>query len=144
MRGDMVKLQTSRFGKVEIDDMQVIEMKSPILGFGGLNRYAMIAHEEGSPFQWLQSLDDGAVAFIIADPFLLKPDYEPEIDDQALAMLEVEQAQDINLMAIITVRPEPVKVTANLRAPLVINRHKRLAGQVILGDEQYPVQYNLA
>jgi len=138
-----VEIQTSRFGKIEVDETKVLEMKFPILGFGNLHRFTMIAHEEGGPFHWLQSLDDGAIAFIIVDPFLIKQDYEPEIDDQALAMLEVEQAGDINLLAIVTVRSEPVKITANLRAPLVINKHKKLAGQVILGDEQYPVQYNI-
>ena len=143
MRGCTVQIQTSRFGKIEVDETKVIEMKGPILGFGSLNKFAMIVHEEGSPFHWLQSLDDGTIAFIIVDPFLIKPDYEPEIDDQALAMLEVEHAQDVNLKAIITIRSQPVKITANLRAPLVINKHKKLAGQVILEDEQYPVQYTI-
>lgn len=138
-----MKIKTSRFGNIEVDEAKVIEMKGPILGFANLKKFTMIVHEEGNPFNWLQSLDDGSIAFIIMDPFLIKPDYEPEIDDQALAMLEVEQAADVNLLAIITVRSEPVKITANLRAPLVINKQKKLAGQVILADEDYPLQYQI-
>lgn len=140
----MAIMHTSRFGTIEIDEAKIIKMKSPILGFAELSRFVLLAPEEGSPFHWLQSLDNEAIAFIIADPFLIKPDYEPEIDDQMLAMLEVKQAEDINLMVIITVHAKPVKITANLRAPLVIHKHTNLSGQVVLDDDQYPVQYSIS
>jgi flagellar assembly factor FliW len=136
-----VKIQTSRFAEIDVDESKIIEMKSGILGFSHLNRFVMVLHEEGSPFHWFQSLDDGSIAFIVMNPFVIKPDYEPEIDDQTLEMLEVNQAVDIDLKVILTIRSEPVKMTANLRAPLVINKQRKLASQVVLADEQYPVQY---
>lgn len=139
-----MKIQTSRFGEIDVDESKIIEMRDGgILGFNKLNRFVMIIHEEGSPFHWFQSLEDGTIAFVTMNPFVIKSDYEPEIDDQTIEMLEVDKAEDIELMVIITVRSEPVKMTANLRAPLVINRQKRLASQVILEDEQYPVQYSI-
>ena len=61
---------------------------------------------------------------------------------QTIEMLEVDKAEDSERMVILTVRSEPVKMTANLRAPLVINKQKKLASQVILEDGQYPVHYN--
>lgn len=136
-----MKIQTSRFAEIDVDESKIIEMKSGILGFGHLNRFIMVLHEEGSPFHWFQSLDDGSIAFIVMNPFVIKPDYEPEIDDQTLEMLEVDQAGDIDLKVILTIRSEPVKMTVNLRAPLVINKQRKLASQVVLSDEQYPVQY---
>ena len=140
-----MKFQTSRFGEIDVDESKIIEMRNGgILGFNSLNKFVMIVHEEGSPFHWLQSLDDGSIAFITMNPFIIKSDYEPEIDDQTIEMLEVDKAEDIELMVIITVRSEPVKMTANLRAPLVINRQNKLACQVVLEDEQYPVRYNIS
>ncbi|MFA6411424.1 MAG: flagellar assembly protein FliW [Syntrophales bacterium] len=139
-----MKIQTSRFGEIDIDESKIIEMRGGILGFNSLKRFIMIVHEEGSPFHWFQSLDDGSIAFITMNPFIVKSDYDPEIDDQTIEILEVDNAEDIELMVILTVRSEPVKMTANLRAPLVINKQKKLASQVILEDEQYPVQYNVA
>ncbi|MCX5829438.1 MAG: flagellar assembly protein FliW [Deltaproteobacteria bacterium] len=138
-----MKVQTSRFGEIDVDESKIIEMRGGILGFNRLNRFVMIVHEEGSPFQWFQSLEDGSIAFITMNPFIIKSDYEPEIDDRTIEMLEIDKAEDIDLMVILTVRSEPVKMTANLRAPLVINKRKKLASQVILEDEQYPVQYNI-
>lgn len=138
-----MKVMTCRFGEIEIDDASIIKMKIPILGFDWLCSFAKINSGERRPFSWFQSLEDAAVAFIIADPFIIKQDYDPEIDDTALAMLEVKRASDINLMAIITVRSEPAKITANLRAPLVINTQKKIAGQIVLDDDQYPVQFHI-
>jgi len=138
-----MKIQTSRFGEIDIDKSRIIEMRGGILGFVSLKRFVMIAHEEGSPFQWFQSLDDGSIAFITMNPFIVKPDYEPEIDDRTIEMLEVDKAEDVELMVILTVRSEPAKMTANLRAPLVINKQKRLASQVILEDGQYPVRFSI-
>jgi flagellar assembly factor FliW len=139
----MVKIQTSRFAEIDVDESKIIEMKVGILGFNHLDRFVMIIHEEGSPFHWFQSLEDGSIAFIIINPFIIKSDYEPEIDDQTLEMLEVNKAEDIELMVILTICSAPVKITANLRAPLVINKQKKLASQVVLADEQYPVQYSI-
>ena len=139
-----MKMQTSRFGEINVDDSRIIEMRGKILGFNSLNRFVMIVHEDGSPFHWLQSLEDGSIAFITMNPFIIKSDYEPEIDDQTIEMLEVDTEENIELKVILTIRSEPLKMTANLRAPLVINKQRRLASQVILNDEQYAVQYNIS
>jgi len=139
-----MKIQTSRFGEIDVDESKIIVMRDGILGFNSLNRFVMIVHEEGSPFHWFQSLEDGSTAFITMNPFIIKSDYEPEIDDRTIEMLEVDKAEDIELMVILTIRSEPVKMTANLRAPLVINKQKKIASQVVLEDDQYPVQYNVA
>ncbi|MFA5183080.1 MAG: flagellar assembly protein FliW [Syntrophales bacterium] len=139
-----MKIRTSRFGEIDIDESKIIEMRTGILGFNKLNRFIMLIHEEGSPFYWFQSLDEGSIAFITINPFLIKSDYDPEVDDHTIEMLEIEKEEDIELMAILTVRSDPARMTANLRAPLVINKQKKLASQVILEDEQYPVQYSIS
>ena len=139
-----MKIKTSRFGEIDVDETKIIVMRGGILGFNSLKRFVMIVHEEGSHFHWFQSIDDGSIAFIMLNPFIIKSDYEPEIDDQTIEMLEVDKEEDIELMVILTIRSEPVKMTANLRAPLVINKQKKIASQVVLEDEQYPVQYNIS
>jgi len=45
------------------------------------------------------------------------------------------------LLSVVTIRSDPLKVTANLRAPIVVNAKKMLAKQIILVDSDYPVQY---
>ncbi|MDI6616630.1 MAG: flagellar assembly protein FliW, partial [Syntrophaceae bacterium] len=51
--------------------------------------------------------------------------------------------EDIVVLSTVTIRSDPFRVTANLRAPIVINAGKMLAKQVVLMEDEYPVQYPL-
>jgi flagellar assembly factor FliW len=139
-----MKIDTARFGVIEMDDSRVITMKSGILGFDHLKRYIILMQAPKNPLCWLQSLEDGALAFVVVDPCVIKPDYRPEIDKAHWAFLEISREQDIALLCIVTIRHQPFGVTVNLRAPLVINMDKRLGSQIILEDEQYPVRYDIS
>jgi flagellar assembly factor FliW len=138
-----VKILTTRFGEIDVDESRVIEMRGGILGFEHLSKYIMRIRDEKTPFLWLQSVDDCAVAFVIINPQIVKQDYAPVIGDDDVALLEIESIEDVVLMAIVTIRSNPLKVSANLRAPIVINSRKRLAKQIVLDDPEYPVQYYL-
>ena len=139
-----MKITTTRFGGISVDDDRIIAMKGGILGFEHLKKYILLVQDEKTPFLWLQSVDDGATAFVVTNPQLIKADYEPLIHDEEVAKLEIEDITDVVLMAIVTIRSNPFVVTANLRAPVVINARKRLAKQVVLAEPDYPIQYNIA
>ena len=79
----------------------------------------------------------------MTNPFVIKPDYKPIIQDNDVELLEIESPEDVFLMSIVTIRPDPFKVTANLKAPIVINSKKRLAKQVVLDKSDYPIQYSI-
>ena len=139
-----MKIHTTRFGELEIDASRIIEMRgSGILGFEHLRRFVMMMHNEKTPLVWFQSLDDGAVAFVLTNPFLINPDYQPEIGSHDVKMLEIETPEDALLMSIVTISSNPTTVSANFRAPVVINAIKRLAMQIVLDDPDYPVRYVL-
>jgi flagellar assembly factor FliW len=118
-------------------------MQGGILGFEHLKKYVILVHNEKPPFLWFQSVNDGAVAFVIINPQLIKADYEPLINDEEVVRLEIDDTQDVVLMAIVTIRSAPFLVTANLRAPIVINAKQRLAAQVVLDDQDLPIQYDI-
>lgn len=138
-----MRLSTTRFGDIDIDESRTILMKAGILGFGHLKRYVFLVQDEEILFWWFQSVDDGSVAFVVINPFIIKPDYKPIIQDNDVELLEVELPEDVILMSIVTIRSNPFKVTANLKAPIVINLKKRLAKQVILDKSDYPIQYSI-
>jgi flagellar assembly factor FliW len=139
-----MKIDTARFGAIEIDESRLITMKSGILGFDHLKRYTVLIPDPKNPLRWLQSVDDGALAFVVVDPCVIKPDYCPEIDKTHRAFLEISREQEIVLLCIVTIRRQPFGVTVNLRAPLVINIDKRVGSQIILEDDQYPIRYDIA
>ena len=67
-----LNLSTSRFGTINIQEEQIIHMPSGMIGFPDAQRFTLLEHKKGSPFMWLQSLDDGALAFVLVDPLLLQ------------------------------------------------------------------------
>ena len=139
-----MKIVTTRFGELEIDASRIIEMRgSGILGFEHLRRFVLLMHSEKIPLVWFQSLDDGAVAFVMVNPFFINSDYQPEIGDHEVKMLEIEKPDDVLLLSIVTIRSNHSTVTANFRAPVVINAVKRLAMQIVLENPDYPVRYVL-
>ncbi|MCL2670104.1 MAG: flagellar assembly protein FliW [Syntrophaceae bacterium] len=153
-----MKIETKRFGTVEIEDSEVIEFRRPILGFEQLKRFTLLRPEEEKgekgaaendappSFYWLQSLEDGSLAFLVIPAMTVKPDYLPLIPERDLDLLELKNEEEIVVLLVATVRPDPLQITANLRAPLVINVNRQLAIQSILedaDDADYPVRYEL-
>jgi flagellar assembly factor FliW len=141
-----VKISTTRFGDISIDESRVIQMREGMLGFDHLKRYVLLTQDKDTPFMWFQSVDDGAIAFVVIHSFVVKPDYEPVISDGEVKVLEITSPGPENLvvLSVVTIRSDPFRVTANLRAPIVVNAEKMLAKQVVLLEGDYPVQYSLA
>lgn len=138
-----MKINTTRFGEIPVEESKVILMAGPILGFEQLRRYILIVPDEKKPFWWLQSVDDGAVAFVVANPFAVKTDYEPEISGDVAEALQIERPEEAVVLTIVTIRKEPLKVTLNLKAPLVINPVTKTGGQVVLEDPEQPIQFDV-
>ncbi|MBU8849086.1 MAG: flagellar assembly protein FliW [Desulfobacterales bacterium] len=136
-----MKISTTRFGDIDIDESGVIHMKEGLLGFEHLKKYKLFIQDEKIPFWWLQSVEDGSIAFVVINSLGVKPDYEPVISEAEVKLLEIESLEDTVLLSVVTIRYNPLKVTANLRAPIVVNTKKMLAKQLVLVDSDYPVQY---
>jgi len=118
-------------------------MRGGILGFEHLKQYVLLTQDEKTPFWWLQSIEDGAIAFVVINSFVVDPVYAPVITDNDVRLLEIASSEDVVPMSIVTIVAEPLKITANMRAPIIINVKKKLAKQIVLQDNEYAVQYSL-
>ncbi len=139
----MIKVATSRFGEIEVKDADVIELPAGLIGFPELKRYVLLDHDKESPFKWLQSLDDGAIAFVLINPLLFKPDYTVEVTEAEVSDLTIEAEEDAVISVIITMPSNPQNMTANLKAPLVFNLKNRKGKQVILNNPAYTTRHNI-
>lgn len=140
-------VQTSRFGDVEVDDANIIEVPSGFPGFPALHRVALLAvgavpaHDpqpETVGMYWMQDLDDGSLAFLCIDPWTPFPEYDIDIDESAL---EIDDPADVSVLVLVTVRRGDGRavMTANLKAPVVIDLGGRTAHQVILNDRRWAI-----
>jgi len=138
-----MEINTTRFGNINLGDSLMINMRGPILGFEHLNRYILINQKEDSAFWWFQSVDDGAVAFAVVNPFLIKEDYAPELRDDDVALLEINDQSDVLLLGVVTIRYNPTQISVNMRAPIVVNLKQQLGKQIVLDDDSYDVQHRI-
>lgn len=139
----MIKVKTTRFNEIEIDEADVIELPVGLIGFPELKKYVLLDHDKNSPFKWLQSLDDGAIAFVLINPLLFMPEYTVEVNEAEVAELALEREEDAVISVIITMPSDPQKMTANLKAPLVFNLKNRKGRQVILNNSEYTTRHNI-
>ena len=138
-----MKIETSRFGSLDLLEDKIIHVPSGLFGFPGSKRYTLLEHKKGSPFLWLQSVDNGSLAFVLIDPLLVTPDYEVQMSPQDMKELEITDAPDgIQTLVIVNIVPgEKVELTANLLGPIVINVRKKVGKQIILSDSRYSLRH---
>ena len=138
-----MELQTSRFGKLQVEEGEIISFPKGIPGFEDHTGFLIVATEQDEPFVYLQSVQDGDLAFILSDPFLFYPGYEFELPDAAAAELGVESPEQLSVRCIISLQGDLDKSTINLVAPVIINVEARLGKQVVLGQSPYTTRHPL-
>ena len=137
-----MKIATKAYGPIEINDRQRITFPSGILGFESFKDYAILDAER-QPFYWLQSLDVEQVAFVLINPFLFRPDYEMNIDNEELLRIGVMDPGKAIIFSIVTIPSDGSPMTANLQGPLVINRENRLGFQAVLTDSRWKTKHDI-
>lgn len=136
-----LKVNTSRFGQIEIAAQQVLTLPQGMVGFPILTRYAILQHRPGSPFHWLQSLEKPELAFVVMNPLVFDPEYNLALPDADARRLQINDPAQVQVWVVVNIpHGEPEKMTANFKAPLVVNLEKRLAAQVIMDDPRYPLR----
>ena len=123
-------IETKAFGPMEIDERQIIQFRTGILGFTHLKEYALIDSQQ-PPFFILQAIQDRDTSFIIMSPEVFRSDYGLDLASDELDELEWEDDEELLVMAIVTIPQDGSPITANLQGPVIINKQKRLGKQAI-------------
>jgi flagellar assembly factor FliW len=131
-----MKIESPRFGTLEVEDSRVIEFPRGLVGFEDCKRFSLF-HPEGEGQQpsyfILQSLDDPALAFHIADPAQFGFGHEIILSDEEAADLALGEAErnvanaaaPLVVMVMLSKESASQPVRANLTGPLVINLDTR-------------------
>lgn len=137
------KIETPRFGAIDVPDDAVYRFPDGLLGFGDLREYALLDNPGGGPFKWLQSLERPALAFVTANPADFFPAYHLALRKEELAAIELDDAKDGYVLTILTIAPKIEESTANLQGPIILNTKKRLGKQIVLSDPQWTTRHRL-
>ena len=92
---------------------------------------------------WLQSLEEPLLALPVIDPLAIVPEYVPMIEDELLSPLGNPADEDLLFLLAMTVPSDMTKVTANMKAPIIINAVTKKGVQLIVENDDYPVKFNV-
>ncbi|MBE7711919.1 MAG: flagellar assembly protein FliW [Cyanobacteria bacterium SIG31] len=139
-----MKIDTVRFGTIEVDDNRIFEFVMPIIGFNELSKFVILDLNKDSFFKWLQSVEDPSLAFPVVSVFSMNVDYSIDLPDNVIENLKIESVESLLVMNIASIpQDNPQGSTINLLAPIIFNLDKKLAGQVILSGSGYDISFPL-
>lgn len=127
-------------GDIAVSSEAIFAFPTPLFGFPNHHEYALLPATRNGLW-WLQSLQNDATTFLLADPFVLDNSYAVDLGETEKHALQVEQATDVLGLIMITLPPDGGEgATGNFRAPLVLNAASRIGMQVVVRDEQYDLR----
>ena len=140
-------LETKIFGTIEKDDLKVINFPKGIIGFPDLKEFALIHETNGEEkmtgLQWLVSLNEPAFAMPVMDPLIVKPGYNPMVEDEQLKAIGELTADNLLILVTTTITAKIEDISVNLMAPIIINIETMKGIQVAVENTDYPVKYKI-
>jgi flagellar assembly factor FliW len=120
-----------------------VRLPMGLLGFEQMKDYLLISNSGEEPFRWLQVKDNPALAFVVIEPFLVAPDYHPDIPQPDVEFLGLASPEDALLYNIVTLHGAD-RATVNLKGPVVFNRNSLIGKQVVIANAgEYSIQHPL-
>ncbi len=134
-------INTTRFGRMEIDDQRIMTFPKGILGFSREKQYVLMEASKDSCFFWLQAINRPDLAFVITDPSFFVSSYRVPLNSDQMRELGIEILDDAQVFVIVNKYDNTL--TGNLQGPLVINTKDRLGEQLVLSDRRFTTRMNL-
>lgn len=138
----MPVLETRHWGAIEYESSRVIEFPAGLPAFEDARLFLRIEQPDTAPLVFLQSLTQPELVFISLPVEGVVPGYRLTLGAEETEALEMDgRGGELEALAIVTIRDG--KVTANLMAPVVINRANQRAVQAIQSESGYSHQHRL-
>jgi flagellar assembly factor FliW len=136
-------IKTKCFGEVDIADEKIIVFEKGLMGFEDYKKYTILFDSEkknDKTIMWLQSLDEQALALPVVDPYVITDKYDPVVEDELLSSIGEFKDDDMLILVTLTVPSDITKMTANYKAPIIINAGTLKGIQLIAENEDYLVK----
>lgn len=140
-----MKLRTKYFHDIDYQQEDILHFPNGLFGFEEEQQFLLLpfAGSDGTLLS-LQSVKTPALAFVVMNPFSLRPDYAPELGEQELEFLQVQRSQELCFYVLCAVREPVGESTVNFKCPLAVNIDTRRAVQVILETKAYHMRHRLS
>lgn len=137
-------LENTRFGAIEYATEDVFHFKEGLIGFANLTQFLLLAHKQDSPFRWLQSIDEPALAFLTAYPSHYISDFALDVDDAVAADLGLNETSSAAVLATVTIpQGKPNELTINLAGPIIVNLETRIGKQLVVEGDSHALKHRV-
>lgn len=133
-----MKLDTTRFGEVEVDPTDVITFPDGLPGFVA-KRFVLLPAERAPAVVWLQALETPELAFITLDPDDLDLAFEPRFKPGELSAVAPDGLEAVECR-VLARTDDNGALRVNLFAPLLINRASGVGVQLPLVGSGYSTE----
>ncbi len=129
-----MKLVTRQFGELEFDEGIVYTFPNGLPGFEELHKFIIIDEKDTEPLKWLLSVEDPNVGLGILDASLLVPEIYGELPPED---------RNSSVFVVVVLRRDPQPITANLKAPILLNDATRQGKQIVLNSDRFSTAYKI-
>lgn len=125
-------INTREFGEITVASDYIFNFTNGLLGFENLHEFVLISVEDTAPFKWLISIDQPEIGFILLSPWLADEFFNPgkSIDTQKNAVF-----------VIIKLGKSKGEMTANMKAPLILDAEFNKGEQIILPSDKFSTNF---
>jgi len=142
----MPECETRYFGTISFEEPAVIRFPAGLPGFAHCRRFLPLQDASRKPLIFLQSLEEPQLCFLTLPIPAVDPAYHLKMNDEDRALIGLERqpvlGDEAECLFIIAVGEDHVP-SANLLAPVVINRATALAVQAVRDDSVYSCRHPL-
>lgn len=125
---DVRILKTGQFGDIAVEPQHIYVFPEGILGFEDLREFVLISDDSTAPFNWLLSLDEPSIGFPVLNPLYIETTYSAGRE-----YIPPKYAT----VVIVTLASANGTITANMKAPVVLDVETQTGKQVILSSDKF-------
>lgn len=129
-----MQIQSSRFGKLEVNHSDMLLMPHGLIGFETCRHWVLLSNEENDEVAWLQSIALSNVALPVVSPRRFVPEYRAHVHRRDLEILHLRNEDQIYILSVVSKNGHTL--TTNLKSPIVLNATRQVAVQVVVTDDQ--------
>ncbi len=119
---------------------KILSFPEGIVGFPDARTFTLSDLDESGTFQLFDCAERPELSMVVVVPWLLFPDYAPELDEPTQQALGIERPEDAIVFCSVTVEPEDEALYCNLLGPFVVNASTLQGRQVVQADLNLPVR----
>ncbi|NFT03703.1 flagellar assembly protein FliW [Clostridium sporogenes] len=138
-----MELNTKYHGCIEYEEKDVIYFQKGIPGFEELKKFIIFPVKDNDVFSVFHSIEKEDMGIIVTSPFNIEKEYEIQLEEEQIANLKLQDEKDTLVLNTVTLNSDINKITANLRAPIVINIKEKIGEQIIINSDKYKVKHPL-